>query len=108
MFINLVLCTTTGRRILAYIKAVRYLHALTGDKVYLEHMKDAISYEVSFKFCYNSPIQVAPLSKLGWSSCRLLGQNLNMGTFYTAKVERHGDESSENHTEITFSISCRA
>ncbi|WP_438448445.1 hypothetical protein [Gorillibacterium sp. sgz5001074] len=55
--------------ILAYIKAVRYLHALTGDKRYLDHMKDAIGYEFSFKFCYNSPIKIPPLSKLGWSSC---------------------------------------
>jgi hypothetical protein len=54
--------------ILAYIKALRYLHALTGDKLYLEHMRDAIDYEFTFKFCYNSPIKVPPLSKLGWSS----------------------------------------
>lgn len=55
--------------ILAYIKALRYLHALTGEKLYLDHMRDAIHYEFSFKFCYNSPIQIPPLSKLGWSSC---------------------------------------
>lgn len=24
---------------------------------------------VSFKFCYNSPIKLPPLSKIGWSSC---------------------------------------
>lgn len=55
--------------ILAYIKAVRYLHAITGEQLYLEHMKDAIDYELSFKFCYNSPVKVPPLSTLGWSSC---------------------------------------
>lgn len=55
--------------ILAYIKAVRYLHALTGEKLYLEHMRDAIYYEFSFKFCYNSPIKLPPLSRIGWSSC---------------------------------------
>lgn len=55
--------------ILAYTKAVRYIHALTYDKCYLEHMKAALCYEFSFKFCYNSPINVPPLSKLGWSSC---------------------------------------
>ncbi|MEO2259035.1 hypothetical protein ABGV43_19290 [Paenibacillus amylolyticus] len=54
--------------ILAYIKAVRFLHALTGDELYLDHMRDAISYEFSFKFCYNSPIKIPPLSTLGWSS----------------------------------------
>ncbi|WP_284645095.1 hypothetical protein [Paenibacillus silviterrae] len=54
--------------ILAYIKAVRYLHALTGDQLYLSHMRDAINYEFSFKFCYNSPVKIPPLSKVGWSS----------------------------------------
>ena len=55
--------------ILAYIKAVRYLHALTGDDLYLAHMRDALCYEFTFKFCYNSPIKVPPLSTIGWSSC---------------------------------------
>lgn len=55
--------------ILAYIKAVRYIHALTGEEMVLDHMRDAICYEFSFKFCYNSPIKVPPLSTIGWSSC---------------------------------------
>ncbi|MFC4306703.1 hypothetical protein [Cohnella boryungensis] len=55
--------------ILAYIKAVKYLHAITGKKTYLEHMRDAICYEFSFKFGYNSPIKAPPLSRIGWSSC---------------------------------------
>ncbi|WP_379161421.1 hypothetical protein [Paenibacillus sp. sgz5001063] len=55
--------------ILAYIKAVRYLHTLTGDERYLDHMRDAIDYEFTFKFAYNSPIKVPPLSTIGWSSC---------------------------------------
>lgn len=54
--------------ILAYIRAVRYLHALTKDDLYLDHMRDAICYEFTFKFCYNSPVQIPPLSTLGWSS----------------------------------------
>lgn len=54
--------------ILAYIKAVRFLHALTGDDLFLDHMRDAIGYEFSFKFCYNSPVKIPPLSTLGWSS----------------------------------------
>ncbi|MFT8348318.1 hypothetical protein [Clostridium saccharoperbutylacetonicum] len=60
---------TDSEGILAYIKATRYIHALTGEKIYLQHMKDAIGYEFSFKFCYNSPIKVPPLSKINWSSC---------------------------------------
>lgn len=55
--------------ILAYIRAVRYLHAITAEDLYLDHMKEAIYYEFSFKFCYNSPNQVPPLSRIGWSSC---------------------------------------
>lgn len=60
---------TDSEGILAYIKAVRHLHVLTGEKVYLEHMRAAICYELTFKFCYNSPIKVPPLSRIGWSSC---------------------------------------
>lgn len=55
--------------ILAYIRAVHYLHAITGEMQYLEHMKVALDFEFTFKFCYNSPIKVPPLSKVGWSSC---------------------------------------
>ena len=60
---------TDSEGILAYIKAIRFLHALTDEKQYLEHMRDALCYEFSFKFCYNSPIKVPPLSRIGWSSC---------------------------------------
>jgi hypothetical protein len=55
--------------ILAYIRAVRYLHEITGEAYLLEHLRDALYYEYTFKFCYNSPIKVPPLSKAGWSSC---------------------------------------
>ncbi len=55
--------------ILSYIRAVRYLHEITGDDALLDHMKDALHYEYTFKFCYNSPIKVPPLSTVGWSSC---------------------------------------
>lgn len=55
--------------ILAYMRAVRCLHEITGEKIYLEHLKDAIEYEFMFKFCYSSPVKVPPLSKTGWSSC---------------------------------------
>lgn len=55
--------------VLAYIRAVKYLHQITGDKKYIIHLKDAIEYELSFKFCYNSPVSVPPLDKINWSSC---------------------------------------
>lgn len=55
--------------VLAYIRVARLLHELTGKPVYLDHLRDALCYEYSFKFCYNVPVQVPPLSRLGWSSC---------------------------------------
>lgn len=55
--------------VLAYLRAVRYLHAITGEEALLKHMKDALDYEFTYKFCYNSPIKVPPLSTIGWSSC---------------------------------------
>ena len=55
--------------ILAYIRAVRCLHEITGDALLLDHMRDALHYEYTFKFCYNSPIKVPPLGTVGWSSC---------------------------------------
>jgi hypothetical protein len=55
--------------ILAYIRAVRYLHEITGNEKLLTHLKDALYYEFTFKYSYNSPIKVPPLSEVGWSSC---------------------------------------
>lgn len=55
--------------ILAYLRAVRHLHELTGEERYLRHLRDGLSYEFSFKFCYNVPVQTPPLSTVGWSSC---------------------------------------
>ena len=55
--------------VLAYIRAAHWLHVLTGDDAILSRMGDALAYEFTFKFCYNSPIKVPPLSRLGWSSC---------------------------------------
>ncbi len=61
--------TMDSEGVLAYIRAARLLHELTGEEIYLDHLHDALCYEFSFKFCYNSPIQTPPLSKVGWSSC---------------------------------------
>lgn len=55
--------------ILSYIRAVRHLHEITGEEYLLDHLRDALYYEYTFKFCYNSPIKVPPLSTVGWSSC---------------------------------------
>ena len=59
----------TARGVLAYIRVARLLHELTGKAVYLDHLRDALCYEYSFKFCYNVPVLGPPLSRLGWSSC---------------------------------------
>lgn len=64
--------------ILSYIRAVRYLHEIiradglarsAEAERLLDHLRDALYYEYTFKFCYNSPIKVPPLSTTGWSSC---------------------------------------
>ena len=55
--------------VLAYIRATRRLHELTGDPILLDHMRDALDYLFTFVFCWNSPVQTPPLSKLGWTSC---------------------------------------
>ena len=60
---------TDSEGILAYIRAVRWLHGITGEQTLLNHLRDALEYEFTFKFCYNSPVKVPPLSKVGWSSC---------------------------------------
>ena len=54
--------------VLAYIRAVKCLHMLTGEEYLLEHLSNAIEFEFTFKFCYNSPVSVPPLNN-GWSSC---------------------------------------
>ncbi len=54
--------------VLAYLRAVRCLHKITGVDYLIEHMRDALMYEFTFKFCYNSPVQIPPLNN-GWCSC---------------------------------------
>lgn len=55
--------------ILAFIRVDRIMHEIFGDKVFLEHLRDAIYYECSFKLGYNTPVQVRPLCEMKWSSC---------------------------------------
>ena len=54
--------------ILAFIRLASLLHRETGDPVLLDHLRTAMEYEFTFKFCWNVPIQTPPLSRLGWSS----------------------------------------
>ncbi len=55
--------------VLSYIRAVRILHELTGKEELIDHLRDALYYEFSFKLGYNAHIQIRPLSENGWSSC---------------------------------------
>lgn len=55
--------------ILAYVRAAKILHDISGNSVYLEHLRDGLYYEVSFKLAYNTPVFVNPLQSIGWSSC---------------------------------------
>lgn len=49
-------------------KAWRHLHGITGSAHALDRLRAALGYEFTFRFAYNTPIQVPPLSRLGWSS----------------------------------------
>ncbi|MBO2517760.1 MAG: hypothetical protein CW338_10930, partial [Clostridiales bacterium] len=51
--------------ILAFIRAARLLHELTGEEYLLDHLRDALNYEFSFKLGWNTPVQVRPLSTIG-------------------------------------------
>ena len=54
--------------VIAYAKAVRYLHALTGDAELLDRLERGLRYEFSFKLCYDTRLGVPPLHTAGWSS----------------------------------------
>lgn len=54
--------------VLALVRALRWLHVLTGRERFLDLMRAAMGFELSFRFAYNVPVQVPPLSPIGWSS----------------------------------------
>ena len=108
---------TDSEGILAYIRAVRRLHEMTGDPVFLDHMRDALEYEFTFKFCYNSPVKVPPLSRIGWSSCGgsitsvcnphihpMSSSVIDELLYYT---EQTGDEYIRSRLEDTVLWSCQ-
>ena len=55
--------------VLSYIRAVRIMHELTGENILLDHLRDALYYEFTFKLGYNTHVLVRPLSEINWSSC---------------------------------------
>ena len=108
---------TDSEGILAYIRAVRWLHEITREPELLDHMRDALEYEFIFKFCYNSPIKVPPLSRVGWSSCGgsitsvcnphihpMSSSVIDELLYYT---EQTGDEYIRSRLEDTILWSCQ-
>lgn len=55
--------------ILAFIRIAKIMHEIFGEEKYIDHLRDAINYECSFKLGYNTPVQVRPLCEMKWSSC---------------------------------------
>lgn len=85
--------------VLALIRAQTSLHRMTGEKRYLDHLRDALGYAFTFQFCYNSPLNVPPLSTVGWSSC---------GGSITSTANPHIHPMSVTvAAELRYYLSCR-
>lgn len=85
--------------VLALIRAQASLHRMTGEQRYLDHLRDALGYAFTFQFCYNSPLNVPPLSTAGWSSC---------GGSITSTANPHiHPMSSTVAAELHYYLSCR-
>jgi hypothetical protein len=54
--------------ILAFAKAARLLHEVSGDPEYLDALRDGLDYEFSWKYCRNTDPGIPPLSEINWSS----------------------------------------
>lgn len=103
--------------ILAYIRAVRHLHEITGEESLLTYLRDALYYEYTFKFCYNSPIKVPPLSTTGWSSCggsitsvvnpHIHPMSSSVMDEMVYFLSRHDDEYIRSRLEDTLLWSCQ-
>lgn len=85
--------------VLSLIRAEACLHQITGDERYLDHLRDALGYAFTFQFCYNTPLDVPPLSKAGWSSC---------GGSITSTANPHiHPMTSTVIAELRYYLSCR-
>lgn len=86
--------------VLALIRALASLHRLTGEPWLLDQLRDALCYAFTFQFCYNTPLGVPPLSKVGWSSC---------GGSITSTANPHiHPMSSTIIGEVRYYLACRA
>lgn len=85
--------------VLALIRAEAALHQITGEERYLDHLRDALGYAFTFQFCYNTPLDVPPLSRIGWSSC---------GGSVTSTANPHiHPMTSSVMAELRYYLSCR-
>jgi len=54
--------------ILAYIKAAKVLHQVTGESFYLEELRNGINYELLWRYGYNAYPLAEPLASAPWGS----------------------------------------
>ena len=53
---------------LPLVMAEHLLHKYTGDPFYLDHLKFAVQYDLTWKWAYNTYLENPPLSELNWKS----------------------------------------
>jgi hypothetical protein len=93
---------TDQEGILAYIKAVKIMHEVYKEKKYLTFLKDAIDYEFTWKYGYNTPVQIPPLSN-GWSSSGASITSIAnphahaMGNIIADEIKYLADETKEDY-----------
>lgn len=54
--------------ILAWVKAARLLHEITGEERFLNDLLMGLDYEFSWKFAYNVVNEIEPLKSMNWCS----------------------------------------
>jgi hypothetical protein len=54
---------------LAFVRAARLLHEITGDAEYLELLKNGADYECLWRYGFKAKPEYPPLDTCGWNSC---------------------------------------
>ncbi|MFM1852214.1 MAG: hypothetical protein RIS54_1898 [Verrucomicrobiota bacterium] len=55
--------------ILAFVQAARWLHEVTGEDEWLDHLRAGADYELLWRYAYRARPEFAPLKDAGWNSC---------------------------------------
>lgn len=55
--------------ILAFVQAARWLHEVTGEDEWLNHLRAGADYELLWRYAYRARPEYAPLKGSGWNSC---------------------------------------